>query len=156
MKLRLPEVVQKLLLLKADVDRADKYGRTPLITSIMKGDEHIVEMLLLAGADVEVSDADFKTPLIKASELNRRGIVEKLLAHGAVTHKRDKVRTVKYVFLRILFDGGCVGLEIKIRYLIVFQFIQFGKDAKEVTRNELIKQVLHRYAGNISFCGSVR
>ena len=92
-RLRLPQAVLRLLNLKADAETTDIYGRTPLITAVMKGDLPIVEILLKAGADKEHYDADYRTPLFLAAELNRRPIVEMLLAVGArVADKRDKVR----------------------------------------------------------------
>lgn len=91
MKLRQQEFAYVLLDLNADTEATDKWGKTPLLTAVMKGDMPMVDRLLQVGADVEASDLDFKTPLILAAELGRATIVTRLLEGGASIDKRDRV-----------------------------------------------------------------
>jgi ankyrin repeat protein len=48
------EAVRSLLKKKADVDQADKKGRTPLLLAIQTGNTDIVQLLLDSGADVNL------------------------------------------------------------------------------------------------------
>ena len=68
---------------KADVDRADKDGFTPLFTASENGYADVVELLLAKGADVNKAALDGQSPLFVAAEAGHGEMVARLLAAGA-------------------------------------------------------------------------
>lgn len=74
------EVVFKLLLAigKADIDKKDNSGRTPLSWAVGGGHEAVVELLLDKGAHVKLKDKYGRTPLSYAAA-NGHEAVAKLL-----------------------------------------------------------------------------
>jgi ankyrin repeat protein len=57
-------VVRRLLAGGADMDKADKNGKTPLLSSCGRSsDKRIVHVLIEGGADVKTADKDGNTPL---------------------------------------------------------------------------------------------
>ena len=72
-----------LIVLGADVNMPDIYGKTALIQAVRAGHAEIVKLLINAGIDVNIkSDAEW-TPLIFASRNGHTEIVELLKAKGA-------------------------------------------------------------------------
>lgn len=61
----------------------DEYGRTPLHSAALKGDEHAILTLLSSGSDINTQDDDGFTPLHFATQSSHHGIVEVLLQRGA-------------------------------------------------------------------------
>jgi len=74
-----------LLLLdsKADVNKSDSFGSSPLASAGEGGNVEMVKLLLDRGADVNKSSKDGTTPLSIASGLSDRSIEKLLLEHGA-------------------------------------------------------------------------
>jgi ankyrin repeat protein len=68
---------------KADVNKADNHGNTPLISATLIGQKDIARLLLNAGADVNQADSNGKTPLYWASSHHHNDIVKLLQKHGA-------------------------------------------------------------------------
>ena len=61
------EVVQALLGAEADVNKADKYGETPLFAASRKGHLDIVKALVDAGTDVNIRNIDDYSAVYYAS-----------------------------------------------------------------------------------------
>ena len=72
-----------LLISHAAVNRADKYGLTPLYHAIYNDCDEIARMLLAAGADVECLSKEGVSLLHRASFLGHLHVVEFLLDSGA-------------------------------------------------------------------------
>ena len=73
------ECVKALLAAKADVNKANKDGLTPLMCVFMNGHVEIVELLLAAGAKKDKVDTIFgKTALTWATERGQHEIVQLL------------------------------------------------------------------------------
>jgi ankyrin repeat protein len=76
-------IAELLLARGADVNTADKKGKTALFWAIDKGNVAIVEMLVENKANVNAKASDGFTPLIDAVNGRHTGIVKLLLEHGA-------------------------------------------------------------------------
>merc|ERR1719471_2357415 len=75
-----------------EVNKANKYGSTPLHVASENGYEKVVAQLL-PHPSIEVNKArdDERTPLIKASENGHEKVVEQLLSHSSIeVNKLDK------------------------------------------------------------------
>lgn len=75
-----PELVQRLLRGRADVNGKDTRGVTPLHLAVFKGRQHIVNMLLSAAADANARDCHGQSPIFFAPS---RQICETLMARSA-------------------------------------------------------------------------
>lgn len=90
------------------VESLNNAGETPLIASILNGEQEIVQLLLEHGADANrvgqaVESGIVCSPLEVAIEYNGNpGIVSLLIAHGANPHDRDRYET-----LLMLAVGWC-------------------------------------------------
>jgi ankyrin repeat protein len=78
-----------LLSRRADPDRRDRKGQTPLSGVAIKGLIEIAEALTAAGATVDAPAFDGRTPLMMAAAVNRVTMVRWLLDRGASTEARD-------------------------------------------------------------------
>lgn len=72
-------IIQMLFDAKANVDLADKSGRTALMYAASCGYEDVLRQLLAAGADMSQGDSVGMTPLHKAAETGHLSIVDLLL-----------------------------------------------------------------------------
>ena len=81
------EVVELLLVNKADVNAKTDNGYTPLHVATLVGNKEVVELLLVNKADVNVKTDNGYTPLHTATLRDHKDMAELLLAPGAeVTH----------------------------------------------------------------------
>ena len=71
---------------KADVNKCDVRGRSPLFVAARAGHVEVCELLLRNGADVEQTSQKGRTPLYGASSRGGHRVVKLLLDHGAVVN----------------------------------------------------------------------
>lgn len=64
-------------------EQGEMEGRTPLIASIISGDEAVFDELLKAGVDINKEDAHGRTPLYWAIDRERRAMIHKLIDTNA-------------------------------------------------------------------------
>ena len=91
------DVVRLLLEFRAEVDRRDKWGKTPLIAAAKEGHDECVRVLLDAGAAVDASEENGKGALYYACSAGHTSTVQLLLERGAdvsARHGRDPFRPV--------------------------------------------------------------
>ena len=85
--------LRMLIAAGANVDKADKNGKTPLWIASEIGREDIVRMLIDAGAYVNMAEfLDGKTPIYIATEKKHEEIVRLLIAAGADVNKVNERR----------------------------------------------------------------
>jgi len=84
------ERVKQFLVKGADVNVADKYGKTPLHSAALKGYKEIAELLIAKGANIETKDIFGNTPLHEAVWFKNKDVVELLIANGADVKAKDK------------------------------------------------------------------
>jgi hypothetical protein len=58
-----PDLVVVLLILGADPNARDRWGRTPLHWAAMQGDPTVIQILIAAGATTTACDIHLQTPL---------------------------------------------------------------------------------------------
>lgn len=78
-----PELVKLLLAAKAEPNRIDEEGRTPLSYAAEAGKKEVVELLLAAKADPTLADKSERTPLLHAALHHKKEAAMALLAAGA-------------------------------------------------------------------------
>ncbi len=83
------ECVKQMLEAAADVNQADKDGKTPLTKAVGQNELYIVKLLLVAGAHVNQCDNLGQTALMKAAWRNDAGCVKLLLESGADVNSAD-------------------------------------------------------------------
>ena len=91
------DVVRLLLEFRAEVDRRDTWGKTPLIAAASEGHDDVVRVLLDAGADVDASEEGGKSALYYACCAGHTSTAKLLLDRGAdvsARHGRDPFRPV--------------------------------------------------------------
>ncbi|XP_048217249.1 putative ankyrin repeat domain-containing protein 26-like protein [Perognathus longimembris pacificus] len=82
--------VRKLLVRgKADVNAADRHGRTALHFACAYGHPKVVALLLRRGCDIDAVDSDCNTALMKATQCQQEDCVCILLEHGADPNRKD-------------------------------------------------------------------
>jgi ankyrin repeat protein len=88
---RRPDIVDELVRAGADVNGANRYGYTSLMTAVVYDQDGttMVQRLLDAGADVDVQDKSGTTALMVATRYNRKEAAALLLARGADPTIRD-------------------------------------------------------------------
>jgi ankyrin repeat protein len=108
------EVVQCLIKLGADIDKANKYEWTPLFSAALKGDLAVVQCLLQHGADTDKADGLDWSPLYMAAEKGHLEVIQCLVQHGA---DKDKITqngwTALYVQPRRVTWRWCSGWHSK-------------------------------------------
>ncbi len=87
-----PEQTIECLLIEAgaDVNKADKYGMTPLYRAAMRGHTETVKWLIEAGADVNKATKYGSTPLYGADANGHTETVKLLIEAGADVNMADK------------------------------------------------------------------
>jgi hypothetical protein len=80
-------VVEAMVAAGADVNKADKYGVTPLYFAALEGHVAVVEALVAARADVNKADVKGETPLYIAARNGHEAVVEALVDAGADVNK---------------------------------------------------------------------
>ena len=91
------DVVRLLLEFRAEVDRRDASGKTPLIAASEEGHDEVVRVLLDAGAAVDASEETGRRALYYACSTGHASTARLLLARGAdvsASNGRDPFRPV--------------------------------------------------------------
>lgn len=88
------EIVEILILHRADLIAKNKEGRTPLHLAVKYKHTNILKILLFHGADVNVSSNDGKTPLHLAKEKGYSEIVK--LFHDIKINNSALFKAVKH------------------------------------------------------------
>ena len=89
------DIVTLLIQEGADVNAADGYGETPLMSSVKEKREDIAQILIQAGADVNAKDNGGSSALMTAIIYNHEDMVQMLIEAGAdVNAKDNEGRTV--------------------------------------------------------------
>jgi len=83
------ETTRALLLARADADRRNRRGQTPLGGAAFKGYKEIVTLLLEHGADIDADNGGGMTPLMFAAMFGRTEVVEMLKRRGASLKSRN-------------------------------------------------------------------
>jgi ankyrin repeat protein len=83
------DIVDMLLLERADVACNDQSGRTPLFIAAENGDWEIVDALLRRGAKVDTTDCEKNTPLHAAATGGSKRVVATLLRAGAKANVKN-------------------------------------------------------------------
>ncbi len=84
------ELVKLLIAAGADVNKANKYGNTPLYRAAWNGHTECAKLLIAAGADVNKADKFGETPLYCAADKGRTECVKLLIAAGADVNMADE------------------------------------------------------------------
>ncbi len=85
-----PEVIAALLETGASLEAKDKFGRTPLISSIQSRNPAVISLLLARGANVQARDSKQGTALLhSAGAFGNVQIMQSLLAAGADVNATD-------------------------------------------------------------------
>jgi ankyrin repeat protein len=82
--------VKTLLDAGADVNAADRHGRTALMEAVFSGHTETIRALLERGADVDAKDLGGWTALMEAASKGHTEIVRMLLARGADVNARNR------------------------------------------------------------------
>ena len=85
----LPSLAYMALPAQEDMNKADEYGRTPLMLASGKGNEGLVNLMLSHGARVNDVDNSGYTALMYASMHNRKGVMDQLLFRLPYPHMLD-------------------------------------------------------------------
>jgi ankyrin repeat protein len=83
------ETTRALLLDRADADRRNDRGQTPLGGAAFKGYKEIVTLLLEHGADIDADNGGGMTPLMFAAMFGRTKVVDLLKRQGASLKRRN-------------------------------------------------------------------
>ena len=87
-------IVQKLLVLGAEVNARNALGMTPLHLATAQGHSDIVELLITKGAEVNVATPQGFTALHMAVYKGHEEVVRVLLDHNAEVNAQDKPYTM--------------------------------------------------------------
>jgi ankyrin repeat protein len=101
----LPELAARALALLApegglapvdQVDRLDRFGRTPLALAAARGEDEVARLLLEAGADPNRPGERGVTPLGIAARQGSTGVADLLLSAGAEPSPRGRLTPLHY------------------------------------------------------------
>jgi hypothetical protein len=84
------ELMEALVNAKADVNKTDNLGNTPIRKAICLGDEEVVNYLIDARADVNKTDYFETPPIVLACLVGKIGIIKKLITNKADLSKMDQ------------------------------------------------------------------
>ncbi|GAB1317934.1 hypothetical protein MFIFM68171_08144 [Madurella fahalii] len=107
-----PDIVERLLGLKFDINYADVEGRTPLHWAAKLGDNRVVKVLLERGARTRSTDKAGNTPLIEACWSGHVDVVKQLLDRRAKINVRGRLGT-PLVAAIMAESETCVDLLLK-------------------------------------------
>ncbi len=82
-------IVKELIDEGVDVNKADKYGVTPLIIAALYDQLYLVKLLLDKGAEVNHTDKYGETPLYVAAKCGQLDVAQLLLDKGAEVNKAN-------------------------------------------------------------------
>jgi len=84
------ELVELLLVGKAEVNAKDKFGQTPLHLATDMGHKDVAKLLLASQAEVNAKDNDGRTPLHMPAAKGYQEVAELLLASNVEVNAKDK------------------------------------------------------------------
>jgi len=84
------QIVEELLTAKADIDAADRTGKTPTMTAVESRNEAAVEFLIEAKANLDQQDTSGLTALMYSATNGSQSITESLVKAKANVNLRDK------------------------------------------------------------------
>jgi len=87
------EIMRLLIAAGADVNKANKYGKSPLHIAMNKSNAEIIKMLIDAGADINKADKYGKSPLDLAISRNYPEIIKMLIDAGVNTSESRSLTT---------------------------------------------------------------
>ncbi len=108
------DIVQVLLVKKADVNSINNDGHTALILAAESGHYEAVQLLLAHNADVNEADKFGYTALIVASTHGHKDIVKLLIARGADVNASSKVGNT--ALIRAAKNGNTEIVKLLIHY----------------------------------------
>jgi ankyrin repeat protein len=79
------ELAELLIAKGANIDAADRKGKTPLSHAAYSGYKELAELLISKGANVNAIDNKGRTPLDWANYSRHKDLVELLIRHGGET-----------------------------------------------------------------------
>lgn len=138
------DIVNRLLQKGAEIDKANEYGKTPLILAVLDNRIDILKLLLDKGADVNKADNSGMTPLLHAAREGRSECVELLLEKCADVDRADNYRDTPLnsaiwevvVEKRSIFkDSENHKKRIRAYEDIIEQLIKKGADIHKEDRN---------------------
>lgn len=106
-----PEIINKLIEYKADINIRDSNGMSPIFSAIKKGKQENVQSFINNGADVNFKSKSKINPLYYANKKRKAGIIEILKQAGGnemtedeiKAHKRTKIP--KYIIIGAVVIG---------------------------------------------------
>jgi ankyrin repeat protein len=104
--------MDRLLRSGLNVDCADEYGMTPLMTAARAGQLGAVQRLLAAGARVDACSPLFGTPLMLAALYVHPQIVHELIEHGAHVDAANEFHHTALWHARVSGDNESVRILI--------------------------------------------
>lgn len=147
------QLLRNLIDWKADVNRKDKYGHTPLWDAVSYCRTSCVSLLLQAAANPNTSNNVGSTPLYLATWFRNDILVKTLLRYNA-----DPLRTnVNY---ESPFDLAVVGRDFDLTILYLRYGCKFSQLHKEVQNSAWLGQIIqgkeHCKASFVAFYGIMR
>ena len=138
------DVVRLLLEFRAEVDRRDRYGKTPLMAASEEGHDECVRVLLGAGADVDACEENGKGALYYACYEGHTSTAQLLLDRGAdvsARHGKDPFRPV-------LSSSRAIRKEDKRNIGEALLAAMRARTARLEAENESLKSRLAHYETN--------
>ncbi len=83
------EVIKMLISAKADVNRADDNGWTPLLVALARKKPELVTLFLMTGANPNTANKHGTSPLMMASAVGMMDMVKLLIGAGADVNAKD-------------------------------------------------------------------
>ncbi len=83
------QIIDKLLLVRANPDVQDNEGMTPMMWAVRIKRPDLALKILHAGADPDIQDKDGRTALMQAADKGRVDFLDMLLEHNADINKKD-------------------------------------------------------------------
>ncbi len=139
-----PDIADVLLSHGADPDFRDRTGRTPLVYSVLTGEE-ILRVLLKHGADPDIPDKEGRTPLMLAAldVGTEPGISEALIEYGANVNAQDndgmtallwtvagKDRTPGFLMSALMRTGGLRAEGWETWFMLAVVYIALKREAQ--------------------------